>query len=456
MSAPSSVAPASQAASSAAAAEPPIGSFSQLPPNNTQSQLAMHVAVAPDIAGMPLPSLTQLLPIADTSAAQSQLFVQTPAVQDRLTAECRKFSDAASALQAARICRDRFVAAGSRKGGSKQLPKRLDWKLAQQVELSSQAAPDSFHHAALATLRTIEREATDKAFDTILAAMDSHIAYLRGCSNARDFVSSAVRTFDPELQRLATAFNAQSQADPTAASQAQFAFPTQAVASYFATELLDRLNAQMLARVAIQQQEQQRLADERAEEHKSQETVLAGAHTGQTIAMLAQKEVSKAVAPLQRQIAQLQQRLEKQPTDSDRHTHSHSRSNLHRSKLSAVAAAADARATSNQRHQRPASHSAAHAQHTGQKRPHGTMRRYEGGGDDNDSSSEHQQRTVTFSNVEQHPAPKRHKPVVVTVKPKNGAGGDRHQQRTETPNRQHANRRGRGPRDDDQQQPARQ
>jgi hypothetical protein len=452
MSAPPPIAPVSQAASSAAAAEHATGSFSQLPPNNTQPQLAEQVVAASGNAGMPLPSLTQLLPIADTSAAQLQHFVQTPAVQDRLTAECRKFSDAASALQAARVCRDRFVAAGSRKGGSKQLPKRLDWKLAQQVVLSSQAAPDNFHHAALATLRTIEREATDKAFDTILAAMDSHITYLRGRSNARDFVSSAVLAFDPELQRLATAFNAQSQADPTAASQSLFAFPTRAVASYFAAELLTRLNEQMLARVASEQQQQQRLADERAEEHKSQETVLAGAHTGQTIAMLAQKEVSKAVAPLQRQIAQLQQRLEKQPTDSDRRMHLHSRSNSHRSNASA-AIAADARATSNNRHQRPASHSASTA---GQKRPHSGQQHHDGGGNDIDSSSERQSRTVTFSDIEQHPAPKRHKPIVVTVKPKNGAGGDRHQRRAEVPIRQHANKQGRGPRSDDQQQPARQ
>jgi hypothetical protein len=396
---------------------------------------------------MHLPSLTQLLPAAEATAAQLQRFVQTAAVQDRLSADCQQFSEIASALQAARVCRSRFVDAGNRQGGSKQLPKRLDWKLAQQVELSSQAAPDNFHQATLTALRTLQREATDKAFDLILAAMDSHIAHLRGRSNAHDFVQSAVQAFDPELQRMAADFNAQSQADPMSASQSLFAFPTRAVASYFATELLDRLNAQMLDRVTVQRREEQRIANERAEENKSQETILAGAHTGQTITMLAHKEVSKVVAPLQRQIAQLQRRLEQQPADRTRHAPSHSRS--HAPSSSAAAAA------NNDQRQRTAQHGAATSHQPQQHQKQRRGKRLLSISEEGDSSSEQQPRTVAFSD-NPNPPGKRHKPIVVTVKPKNGAGGDRYPRQAEAANRQHANRQGSGSRYSDQQPAARQ
>lgn len=443
-------APAAASSVPLAAAIPPA-SFSELPGNDTQPpQLVQPTATPPVIdVDMHLPSLTQLLPAAEANTAQLQRFVQTAAVQDRLTACCAQYSEIASALQAARVCRSRYVDAGNKQGGSKQLPKRLDWKIAEQVALSSQAAPDNFHHAIHTALRTVQREATDKAFDLILTGMDNHIAYLRGRSNARDFVQSAVQAFDPELQRIAADFNAQSQADPSAASQSLFAFPTRAVASYFATELLDRLNAQMLDRVTVQRREEQRVANERAEDNKSQETVLAGAHTGQTISMLAQKEVSKVVAPLQRQIAQLQRRLEQQPADRARHAPSYPRS--HASSSSAAAAA------HNDRRQYTAQNGTATSHHPQphQKQRRGKRSRLHSISEEGHGSSEHHPRIVTFPDNPSPPG-KRHKPIVVTVKPKNGAGGDRHPRQAEATSHQHANRQGSGSRYSDQQPATRQ
>ena len=453
MSAAAAPSAASQSASPAASQSPP-SSFSHLPPNRSQQVLQVENAPVAD-AHMLSQSLTQLLPAADTSAAR-QHFLTMPAVQQRLTAACDSFNAATTALQNARAGREHFVSIGSKQGGAKQLPAKLDWKLCKAAHFSLDSVPANFYATDVTTLRAIEREATDKAYDALLAAKDKHIAFLQARCVLRDFVSSAVQEFRPELQRIAADYNSHSQADPAAPSQAQFTFPTDAVASHFASELLSRLTAQTLARVDAQRLEQQRISDERAQEHKSQEIVLAGAHTGQTIAMLAQQEVNKQMAPLLRQVAQLQQQLQQPqpppPRQRGQPNH-HSRQQHPDASSSAGSAAKGPQRNSGQRDQ---------SRQTLVVVKQAAAKRARSNEDASDDDIEHQPRTVSFADTPT-PAPKRRKPITVTLPSKNGAGGDRRprsdlqpprsSKQADAPHRRNANKQGRGPRSDAQQQP---
>jgi len=447
MSAAVPVAAGSQVASSPVSQSPPL-TFSDLH-NNTQPLAAAVAGNAQ--AHMLSQSLTHLLlPSADPAATRQQAFLTIPEVQQRLTAACTAYSTATTALKHAREGRERFVNSASKNGGSKQLPAKLDWKFSKQAHLSSDSVPAGFYATDQATLRAIEREATDKAYDALLAAKDKHIAFLDKQCVLRDFVVTAAHSFRPQLDQIAASYNQHSGADPLASSQADFIFPTAVVASYFESELHNRLNAQTLATVAAERLQQQRAAGELSEEHKSQELVLAGAHTGETIAKLAEKEVNKKLAPLQRQLADLQKQLLQQQAQKSSHRdqqHSH-----HRQPHAAAASSHPAPA----RHNKPALHQP--SRHvTFQTKA--TQKRARDSETDGDAIV---QNPPASSPADAEPTGnKRRRTVVVTLPSKNGAGGDRPPRSDQQPLRsskpahaphhQRARNQGRGPRSDDQQ-----
>jgi hypothetical protein len=314
MSAPAAAAAAvSQTASPGASQQLPA-SFTDLH-NHTQPPVVVNL-----LAGMHSQSLTQSIALPASAAAHTQ-FTQYAEVQQRLTTACTEYNKAATALKGALASRERFISSGSKQGSSKQLPAKLVWKLSKTAHLSTDGVPAGFYAADLTALRAIEHEATEKAFDALLAAKDKHITHLQTRCVLRDFISAAAADFLPHLQRIATAYNKESQADPLALSQSGFSFPT----AYFSSELQSRLTAQALAKVQADNAEQQRVANDRAEEHKAQETVLTGASTGQTIAMVAERAVQQQLAPMQKQIAQLLQQLQLQQQKQPPRLHQHGR-----------------------------------------------------------------------------------------------------------------------------------
>jgi len=433
------------AASPLSQSQRPPSSFTDLR-NHTQAPAAAAAAAA-----MHSQSLTQHLSPPATTTATKQ-FCDAQAVQQRLTAACTKYSEATAALQKAIEGRDRFVNSGSKNGGSKQLPAKLDWKLSKAAHLSSDAVPANFYASDQKTLRAIEREATEKAFDALLAAKDKHIAFLRQSSILRDFVDTTAQQFQPELQRMAADFNASSQADTNMLSQADFAFPLDAVAAYFRDELIRRLSAQTLAAVEAKQREEQRVAQQRTEEHKSQELVLAGAHTGETISMLAHKEVREQLAPVLQQLEAIRKQLPShapsQPPRQPPHTNQHRR---HRAPTSDASSSQFRQAPHHRNAIEPPSRLVVVRKNAAPKRPRDVEAEDDAIEQNPPASShEHQQRGAN----------KRHK-LTVTFKPKNGEGGDRpsrsdqqqpRSSRPATAPHQHNSRKqGRGPRSDAQQ-----
>ena len=365
-------------------------------------------------------SLTQHLHSLPVTAAMQQFF-DAPAVQQRLTAACNDFSAATAAHQKAIEGRDHFVNSGSKNGGSKQLPAKLDWKLCKSAHFSLDAVSANFYATEKTTLRTIEREATEKAFDALLVAKNKHIAHLQQRCILPQFVKTATQDFLPELRRIADSFNTETQVDVNASSQTGFAFPTEAVANYFRTELHRRLNAQTLAAVDAKQREAQRLANQQTEEHKAQEQILAGAHSGQTIKLIAEQAVNKHLAPMQRQLDQILQRMQPpfepqssrqppSPMKQPRHRAPHSNASSSQHKQTSHhrnASKPSTRLAVVQRNSNPAA----------SKRSRDTKAE--------DAAIEHDPSASPHGNHQRDANNKRHK-LTVTFAPKNGVGGDRH------------------------------
>ncbi len=396
---------------------------------------------------MPSQSLTQHIPPPFVSAATQQFF-NAQAVQQRLTAACAKYSAAAAALQKATEARDRFVNSGSKNGVSKQLPAKLDWKLSKTAHFSSDAVPAEFFASDRTTLRAIEREATEKAFDALLAAKEKHIAFLKQHSSVREFVNTAAAEFLSELKRIAADFDSRSQADANALSQAEFAYPLNAVAAYFNSELHKRLAALNIAAGEAKLLQEHRLAEQRSEEYKAQETVLTGAHTGQSIAFVAEQAIDKRLAPVFRQLEALSKQLPLHQSRPPPPAKQHSR---HR--------APPSDASSSQARQAP------HHRNADRQRPPVVVTPKQ--------KASKRDREVVFEDeaIEQNPsapshrhhqqgANKRHK-LTVTLKSKNGEGGDRpprsDQQQPRSsrpasaPHQNNARNQGRGPRSNKQQ-----
>jgi len=433
------------AASPLSQSQPPAQSFSDLH-NSTQAPAAAAAA-----ADMQSQSLTQHLSPPSATTATQQQFFDMQAVQQRLTAACANYSEATAALQKAIEGRERFVNSGSKQGGSKQLPAKLDWKLCKSAHLSSDAVPAGFYASDQATLRAIEREATDKAYDALLAAKDKHITFLKARCVLRDFVNTTVQDFLPALQRIAAEYNQESQADAFAPSQADFSFPLAAVTAYFRSELQNRLTAQTLAAVGAKQREEQRIAQQRTDEHKSQEIVLAGAATGKTISMLAEKEVLKHTAPLLRELKALRQQLSlPQPRSPQQPPHANQQPR-HRAPHSDASSSQFRQAQHDRNANKSPSRLVVVRKQTAPKRSRDV---------ESEDDAIEQNPPAPSHGHHQRGANKRHK-LTVTFKPKNGEGGDRpprsdQQQRRSSkpanaPHQHNARNQGRGPRSDIQQ-----
>jgi len=441
-------APAAAAAGAAALGAPSPGSQSQ---QASQSWSDLHnrsprsIALA-NRADMPQPSLTQPIALAPDATSAHQQFLAAPAVQHRLAAACDRFNTAADQLQKATLARDRFIAAATKQGGAKQLPVSLRWKLSESIKLGQQSVPDGLYADDLAQLRAIEQDATDKAYDVILSARDKHLAHLKSQCNMRDFISSEAQSFQPVLEAQAREFNALINIDEFAASQASFSFPTAAVAAHFASELQRMLQAQTLAKVDASQQQQQLALQRQAEEYKAQEVVLAGAHTGETIAKLAQQQVDKAVTPIMKQLQQIQKQLQqsgrKRPAEGEHPLQPRSQH----------ARASSPPAPSSSRHRRDDSRDSDRkvtfklaASKRAREPPI-------------DVDADDEDRAVHTSSPAHRDPRAARKHLLVTLKPKNGAGGDRHprsdpqqprsSEPAHAPRHNNARQHGRGPRSD--------
>jgi hypothetical protein len=228
-------------------------------------------------------------------------FRKLPSVQLRYDDSVGALLSAAKALKEATAIRDRFTARCNRAAPALALPKSLALNLVARAHLPSVESEPAFFAACHGALADIEREATKKVYDALLAAKDKHIAHLKGRANAHTFTTSAVASF--------RAFTAE-YAATVDASFGFTAFPVAAAVQDFERHLSVRVSESLLQAAEHAQAEKHSAEAAALADRQAQEEVLAGAHSGQTITALANRAVDAKLLPMQQQLRQLKRQRE--------------------------------------------------------------------------------------------------------------------------------------------------
>jgi hypothetical protein len=97
-------------------------------------------------------------------------FMSMPWVETKFSALCKAFAEATAALVKARQSLDNFKAIGVKTGKVKQLPRLLCWNILSAARLTSVLGNEQFYAQEEETLRQIERDASEKIWETLLSS----------------------------------------------------------------------------------------------------------------------------------------------------------------------------------------------------------------------------------------------------------------------------------------------
>lgn len=278
-------------------------------------------AAAPPAGGAPgapvdsaAPSLTSLTPSSAARLALLTGFIAQPQVKQRYAAAEDAYLTASAALRQAMEQRDKFTASCTSDPPAIRLPSSMQMQLVKHAKLTPVADDPAFYREQIAALERIESESAAQIYKTLLAAKDKHVAHLHTRANAHSFllrtlkdytqfVTSYAADFDSRCGPPAAAAAASSSSSAAPASESSSSFPIREAISHFDSHLQQRVNGLIMLAVNERQTRLAAKAQATVEDNKAQEQVLAGAHTGQSIEMIVQQKV----APLQKQLQQLQQ-----------------------------------------------------------------------------------------------------------------------------------------------------
>lgn len=281
---------------------------SQFPPNRTQQNSngrESNVAEEGSLANLiPPPSQSlrgpqsKIVIPGDNIKLRLQQFPSVPLIEQRLVSACEEYDRATVALSKSRQQLDRLKSIGEKQGRSKQLPASLRLKLLSNTRFIEVPGDEKFYDEEIQEVRQLERETSDRFFDIIVKAREKHIKSLEQKCSIPKFVTNAANELRPNLEQMGAKFNKECgvDLDPNAApsnSQVQVRFPTEELATQFEIDLRRRLMTQAMARADSSEKEEKKRAEQVVEDHKSQEKVLAGAHTGETINDIANKAIDK-------------------------------------------------------------------------------------------------------------------------------------------------------------------
>jgi hypothetical protein len=241
-------------------------------------------------------------------------FVAMPTVQQRYTDAENEFMTGQQELRQAREERDKFKSACTAQSPAIRLPSSLQMKLVKRAKLTPVPGDAAFYRDQTTALQNIETEAAAKIFETLLAAKDKRIAYLLTRASPLSFLSRKSQEHKAFVSAYAADFNSSFDATPSSASASSVSstFPIAEVVQHFDDHMARRTNELIMLNVQVLQERREAKIKATVEESKAQEKVLAGAHTGESIAMLADRAVKQQVAPLQQQMRQLHQRVQHQ------------------------------------------------------------------------------------------------------------------------------------------------
>lgn len=282
------------------------------PAAGSSSSAAAAGASASDSAA---PSLTSL---TSSSAARLALltgFIAQPQVKQRYAAAEDAYLTASAALRQAMEQRDKFTASCTSNPPAIRLPSSMQMQLVKHAKLTPVADDPAFYREQIAALERIESESAAQIYKTLLAAKDKHVAHLQTRANAHSFQQRTLKDYQQFVTSYAADFDSRCGSPPAAAAVSSSApssasaaasassFPISEAIHHFDSFLQQRMNELIMLAVNEQQTRLAAKAQATVEDNKAQEQVLAGAHTGQSIEMIVQQKV----APLQKQLQQLQQ-----------------------------------------------------------------------------------------------------------------------------------------------------
>ena len=299
-------------------------------------------------------SLTSLNASSAARLALLTRFIAQPQVQQRYAAAESDYLSASTALHQAMEKRDKFKAACNSNPPAIRLPSSMQMHLVKHAKLTPVATDAAFYREQIAALELIESESAAKIYTTLLAAKNKHIAHLQAQANVHAFLQRTLKDYRQFVVAYAADFDNRYGAPPAAAASSSSAasaasaassasepassFPINDAVNHFDSHLQQRVNELILLTVTDQQTRLANKAQAIVEDSKAQEQVLAGAHSGESIAMIVQQKV----APLQQQLRQLlqqQQRTAQQTPHSaaavavtaprSNTQHKHSKSNAH-------------------------------------------------------------------------------------------------------------------------------
>jgi hypothetical protein len=286
----------------AASAELPVAAGAPPQLASPDATVSAHALAAAPVTIAPIP------PPPTQGATLLAQFLQQPLVRQRLHDAGGAYLDACKALKVARSALDKFKAACNRTPGVVTLPRSLQLRLVEHSRLPAVDGQPAFFADCTAALQAVERTATADAYKALLGAKEKHLAHLASVASVPAFLAHAVaahRTFVADYAR-----------DVDAAWGGNSGFSVDAAVTDFETQLQTHVNDLFLSNLndAQQQRAQDQLAA--AADRTAQEQVLAGAHTGATIASLARREVAKGIAPLKLKVDQIKRTQNQQPRSS--------------------------------------------------------------------------------------------------------------------------------------------
>lgn len=273
----------------------------------------------------PVPATTTITASNHTNSLL-QLFTQQPHARALYHDAPGRYLTAVKALKLARVSLEKFKQTCNR-GQQLCLPRSMRLDLVSNAKLPTVEGKPQFHDETTAALRSIEATATKATYDALVAAKERHITHLEQCANAHAFIQTAVAAHRTHVAAY------------VANMDSSLAFPVDAAVEHFQQHLLQRITELNMQAAAEAMHEQATAAQARIDDTKAQETVLAGASNGQTLAKLAERAVQQQLQrrePIMRGHQQRRQQHEdqtmtppaaanqpdRQPLSSDRHAQS--------------------------------------------------------------------------------------------------------------------------------------
>jgi len=236
---------------------------------------------------------------------------KTHFIQQLLTSAVKEFTEANAASSKTQQALDRFKSIGVKEGRLKQLPKSLRLEMKSRARFTDVPGDDSFYANELDDIRRLERETSDKYYDILVKAKEKHIEHLGKKCNMKDFLPAVLKEFRLKGEEYASDWNKRNRVkDLRNPSDATFAFPVEKMFARFEKELMARLTAITRNQLHGKEEEKQQQADQLIQQHKAQESVLTGAHTGETIANVARKISLQHIGPVARETADLKRKID--------------------------------------------------------------------------------------------------------------------------------------------------